>query len=79
MDPVYNDRQEITSSNARLLNADLSVSGTYVAGAYRSYTLDGQGNRTADQQMGETGSYSVNNLNQYTSTPEDLFESKHSS
>ncbi len=74
LDVTYSDRNEVATSDAKFLNnPGFSVTGTTVPGAYRSYTHDAMGNRTLDTQMGfVNNSYGVNNLNQYTSTPEDF-------
>jgi RHS repeat-associated protein len=63
-DYSYTDRYELTSSGKYLLNADWSV-GAAVTGTAREYAFDPIGNRMSDQ----AGSYTPNELNQYTATP----------
>jgi RHS repeat-associated protein len=63
-DYSYTDRYELTSSGKYVLQPDGSV-GAAVTGTARDYAFDPMGNRTSDQ----TGSYTPNELNQYTATP----------
>jgi YD repeat-containing protein len=63
-DYSYTDRYELTSSGKYVLQPDGAV-GAAAAGTARDYAFDPMGNRTSDQ----TGSYTPNELNQYTATP----------
>jgi RHS repeat-associated protein len=63
-DYSYTDRYELTSSGKYVLQPDGSV-GAAVTGTAREYAFDPMGNRMSDQ----AGSYTPNELNQYTATP----------
>ena len=61
----YNDRSELTES-ARYQGTDPADLTTPVSDEYRAYTYDPIGNRTGSTVAGESGTYTSNELNQYT-------------
>ncbi|TVM03369.1 MAG: hypothetical protein CV087_05745, partial [Candidatus Brocadia sp. WS118] len=62
---VYNDRSELNES-ARYLGTDINILTSPVTSELRNYTYDPIGNRTAITVGTNGGTYTPNNLNQYS-------------
>jgi len=62
---VYDNRNELGES-ARYLGTDVNVLTSPVTGEYRSFAYDPIGNRTNITVAANNGTYSANNLNQYS-------------
>ena len=61
----YNGRSELAES-ARYLGTDVNVLTSPVTPEYRGFAYDPIGNRTAITEAANAGSYTANNLNQYS-------------
>ncbi|TVM01153.1 MAG: hypothetical protein CV087_11260, partial [Candidatus Brocadia sp. WS118] len=62
---VYNDRSELNESG-RYLGTDINILTSPVTAEYRSFLYDPIGNRTNITVAANNGTYSANNLNQYS-------------
>ena len=76
-DTDYNDRNEVDYSARFLMNSSWGILTTQVTGSYHEWTYDAMGNRLTRKVEQPTGTtvtenYQTNELNQYTSDPENF-------